>query len=130
MKITLLLAFLSSQSFSNAACPFSKTTDEIPCDDQHQNLRRRRLASLSEDEGTKNKLADIIDKQKSRSLQTGGCFSEATYEGIRTNIAEMADAITNVADRGHFYGGIVRLAAVSYRFSCATKLQYVCRSTR
>ena len=39
------------------------------------------------------------------------CLSEDTYDAIDADIASMSAAINNVADRGHFFGGIVRLAA-------------------
>jgi hypothetical protein len=80
-------------------------------------LRRgaRRLASLSDDEGTRLKLASIISEQK-RSLQNESCVSTNVYESIRTTIDEMTNSIDNLGDRGHFMGGIVRLAAVSNIF--------------
>ena len=109
-RATIFLSFLAK---SVAACPFSKTADEMPSDSTHNRLRgsRRMLASLSEDDTTRGKLAAIISKQK-RSLQNN-CVSTGIYEGIRAALEEMSDAITDLGDRGHFIGGIVRLAAVS-----------------
>jgi hypothetical protein len=108
--------FLAYQPSSTHACPFSETAggeEEMPNDSTHQRLlRRRRLASLSEDESTRLKIASIISEQK-RSLQNEACVTNNIYEGIRTTIGDMANSIADLGDRGHFMGGIVRLAAVS-----------------
>mmetsp|Transcript_23458 Transcript_23458/g.34794 ORF Transcript_23458/g.34794 Transcript_23458/m.34794 type:complete len:530 (+) Transcript_23458:84-1673(+) len=112
----LSFAFLSLSALArnvHGACPFSKTSDNAPDDNQHRNLRRR-LASLSEGE-TRDDIAVIIKNQQlkaenNRSLQTA-CMTQETYDDIQANIAELARVIRNDGDRGHFFGGIVRLAA-------------------
>jgi len=98
--------------FINAsACPFSNTGDEVPCDENHRHVRRRRLASLSEDDTTREKLASIIAEQK-RSLQAHPeCITTENYENLRTALDGIASGISNIGDRGHFLGGVVRLAA-------------------
>merc|ERR1712226_466285 len=40
-----------------------------------------------------------------------GCVSEQEYSSLVFEVAALGNAITNAADRGHFFGGIVRLAA-------------------
>ena len=109
-RATICLSFLDK---SVVACPVSKTADEMPSDSTHNRLRgsRRMLASLSEDDTTRGKLAAIISKQK-RSLQNN-CVSAGIYEGIRAALDEMTNTITDLGDRGHFIGGIVRLTSVS-----------------
>ena len=107
-----MLLFLAND-VTNAGCPFSKTTDEMPCDSNHQHLRKRRLATLSEDNATKAKLAKIISKRKRKVQQGSGCVTHDMYAELRSDLEDMADAIDDDGDRGHFLGGIVRLAAVS-----------------
>jgi len=82
------------------------------------------LASLSEDENTRLKLASIISEQK-RSLQNEACVTINVYESIRTAIDDMANGIADLGDRGHFMGGIVRLAAhdfMDFNFNAEDKL--------
>ena len=110
-----ITALLAQGPTTSHACPFSETADEIPNDLTHKGLRGRRLASLSDDKSTRLKLASIISERK-RSLQNESCVSTNVYESIRTTIDEMANNIGNLGDRGHFLGGIVRLAAVSNIF--------------
>lgn len=114
----ILIAAISNGSISASACPFSNTNDgEMPNDSAHTNLRRRRLASLSQDEVVRTKLGNIITASKQRrSLDDNDCgLSVETYEDLREDLSSMASAIGNAGDRGHFIGGIVRLAAVSFR---------------
>lgn len=111
MKIStkaFLLAFLANRPLNIDACPFSKTTDEMPSDSTHNRLRGRRLASLSQDDTTREKLAAIISKQK-RSLQIDECVTNQIYENIRVALEGMTNVISDLGDRGHFIGGIVRL---------------------
>lgn len=114
MKVSFYLFLFATLSSVGTSCPFSKTSTDIPDDIQHRHLRRR-MASLREGE-TKDKLASIIKKQSlksegmKRSLQTT-CMTNANYNDIRNNIAQMAEVIDDDGDRGHFFGGIVRLAA-------------------
>jgi hypothetical protein len=127
MKISTKVFVIASLAQFNwplnvAACPFSKTTsDDMPSDATHNSIRRRRLASLSQDETTREKLASIISEQK-RTLQITGCdtngtsyygVTNETYENIRVGLEEMSNTISDLGDRGHFIGAIVRLAAVS-----------------
>eukprot|EP00547_Thalassionema_nitzschioides_P009452 CAMPEP_0194227572 /NCGR_PEP_ID=MMETSP0156-20130528/42927_1 /TAXON_ID=33649 /ORGANISM="Thalassionema nitzschioides, Strain L26-B" /LENGTH=504 /DNA_ID=CAMNT_0038960059 /DNA_START=1198 /DNA_END=2712 /DNA_ORIENTATION=- len=104
----ILFTLLSMSPLIVAACPFNASNDAVPLDENHRNLRRR-LGSLRVGE-TKRQLQNIIDEQRERSLQTS-CFSQEVYDGIRVNIAAMGDAILDAGDKGHFWGGIVRLAA-------------------
>jgi hypothetical protein len=117
----LLLTFLGLSPLDSIACPFSKTGGEVPSDATHQSfLRGRRLQSLSRDDDTRTKLAAIIIKQK-RSLQTLDCVSEIELESIRVTLEQMASAIADDGDRGHFLGMIVRLAAVRFSYATTTK---------
>ena len=129
-KVSIALIYLQIFPEALSACPFGNSNDlqvltEVPDDDNHQNaqpqrIRRRRLASLSEDPTTRQGLKDIISRRaknnekrygtEDRSLQEE-CLSEETYDAIDEDISEMSAAIADVADRGHFFGGIVRLAA-------------------
>lgn len=114
MKLSFHLFLFATLSSVTTSCPFSKTSTDIPDDNQHRHLRRR-MASLREGQ-TKDKLASIVKIQArksdeiKRSLQTS-CVSHANYDDIRNNIAQMAVAIDDIGDRGHFFGGILRLAA-------------------
>lgn len=118
MKVSPLVSTVLALCFHSLkvdACPYSNNShEEIPDDATHGHLRnrRQRLASLSEDSDTKARLHSIISCQK-RLLQNEGCVSNNTYESLRQALSEMANAITDPGDRGHFIGGIVRLAAVS-----------------
>lgn len=121
MKIPQIatIFFLIKGFSTSVGCPYSESNTDIPDDAQHRHLRgstRPRFASLSEDEDTKAKIAEIIENQRQkqsqrRGLETTICVSQEDYDGIRTNISDIANAIGNVGDRGHFFGGIVRLAA-------------------
>ena len=97
MKVNFNLFILSALSSVASSCPFSKTSSDIPDDNQHRHLRRR-MASLREGE-TKDKLASIIKKQqlkadeRKRSLQTS-CMTNEDYNDIRVNIAQMAAAVS------------------------------------
>ena len=111
LTTALLFATISTQQRSVSACPYSDIDNDIPDDATHSHLRRRRLASLTEDETTRANIALIISDKK-RFVQ-GTCFSRAMYEDIYVKLEAIANAIVDSGDRGHFIGGIVRLAAVS-----------------
>ena len=53
-----------------------------------------------------------LQVRQKRSLQNN-CVSAGIYEGIRAALDEMTNTITDLGDRGHFIGGIVRLTSVS-----------------
>merc|ERR550539_1183404 len=115
MKLLISLLFLTGVS-SATACPFSKRSNQdLPNDETHRYLRSRRiLSSVSEDEKTRSAIAEVIElsREKIRSLQNaGGCVSTSIYDSIRDDIVTISTAITDVGDKGHFFGGIVRLAA-------------------
>lgn len=123
MKVSPLASTILALCFHSLkvyACPYSNNSHEgIPDDATTHGFlrnRRKRLASLSEDSETKARLHSIISCQK-RLLQNEGCVSNNTYESLRQALGEMANAITDPGDRGHFIGGIVRLAAVSIVYS-------------
>lgn len=116
--ITLLSFLLTSTTKLSNACPFSKAQNNngIPDDETHRNLRKRRiLSTLKDDAETRSAIATVIEnrKQIKRSLQFSGdnCVTTTTYDDIRTDIVALAEAIADLGDRGHFFGGIVRLAA-------------------
>lgn len=123
MKFSLSLSILLATLHANivAACPFSNGDDNNltpPDDANHKNLRRRRvLASLSEDEGIRSAIADLAAKRQARNLQDSACVSTAIYDAIHDDMVDIANAIVNgdgtpnQRERGHFFGGIVRLAA-------------------
>ena len=114
LSIFVLLSFLSK---SSGACRFAKSDNNAPDDEVHRNLRKRgrRLLSLRDDAETRASISNIIKKrslENNRSLQTStNCVSRRTYEEIFEDIVNLSQAITDVGDRGHFFGGIVRLAA-------------------
>lgn len=97
MKLSFAILSLSALAHNvHGACPFSKTSESAPDDNQHRHLRRR-LASLSEGE-TKDELAVIIKNQqlkadKDRSLLQTACMTRANYDDIQTNIADMASVV-------------------------------------
>ena len=122
MKLSLPFSILLTTLNANIinACPFSKASgSETPPDDaNHKNLRRRRvLASLSEDEGIRSTIADLAAKRQKRHLQNSACVSTSVYDTIHDDVVDIANAIVNAdgspnqRERGHFFGGIVRLAA-------------------
>lgn len=117
MKLTLPFIALATAKLSNA-CPFSNTSDlnAAPDDEVHANLKggRRRILSVDETEETRAAIAEIIAKRShaNRSLQSSsGCMTTANYNDIRNDIVAIANQLTNNRDKGHFFGGIVRLAA-------------------
>jgi hypothetical protein len=112
-----LLLLLSTVSFSYSACPHSSSQINSippPNDSQHQNIRRRRrLATLTSHPETRDAISDIISHRR-RSLQSSSaftCLSTATYNALKDDVAHIASNITDFGDRGHFLGGILRLAA-------------------
>ena len=95
----------------------------MPVDSIHEAHQRhhRRLTSLSDDQNTRKQIEDIIRTQK-RSVENTGCLpsnetvygvTRETYESIRISLGEITNSINDLGDRGHFIGGIVRIAAVS-----------------
>lgn len=118
MKLSnfVLLSLLST--VTTKACLFSKSDKNVPDDEVHKNLRKRggRLSSLRDDAETRTSISNIIKRRsletKSRSLQAApNCVSRPTYDDIIDDITSLSQAITDVGDKGHFLGGIVRLAA-------------------
>ena len=113
---TLVLLYLSISLEQTAPCPFARTGANHPVDEVHSGLhqknsiRHRRMVSLSDDPGTKQKLNSIINNRKHRSL-TETCLSTQTYDNIDADIANLADAFADNVTKGFFLGGIVRLAA-------------------
>lgn len=107
-SLTILLASICPMC--SFACPFSKTAEDIPSDATHKRLRRRKLAALSEDKNTRESIAAIISERR-RSLQSSSCVSATIAEDIRLALDEIVLVINDVGLRGHFIGGIVRLAA-------------------
>lgn len=116
MKMQLALHFLAVAM--NAAivvsCPIVGTNRDPPNDAIHQgivgattttNLRHRRLAPLSKDD------IDAIVNHRRRALGETECLTEATYDGIADDLQDVSDALPDNQARGHFFGGIVRLAA-------------------
>jgi len=109
-KIALL--FLSNLSVTFGVCPFSRTSQEVPNDNNSQQVRCRRSELLAEDKTTKEKLAAIIKKRKDqRLLQQANCVTHIVYDNIHDDIASIAGSIGDIGEKGHFFGGIVRLAA-------------------
>lgn len=95
-----------------AGCPYSQTSDgEIPNDCAHKGVRGRRLASLAHDEVTKKNIESFFKSREGRSLQADNCLTTSVMEDLKSDLEELSQAITNDGDRGHFLGGIVRLAA-------------------
>ena len=46
-----------------------------------------------------------------RSLLTDSCFTQGVFDEIVADVQTIADTYTDLRDKGHFFGGIVRLAA-------------------
>lgn len=127
--VVLLLSLCIPTSLAEG-CPFKSrggdlegNIDGVPCP---RGKLRRRLSSLVNDQSTKERISDILlarvtsDASLSsahhvgthRSLQeTSGCVTFSAYENLHVDIAALANAIADTRDRGHFLGGIVRLAA-------------------
>ena len=115
-KVSIALIYLQIFPEALSACPFGNSNDlqvltDFPDDDNHQNsqpqrIRRRRLASLSEDPTTRQGLKDIISRRaknnenrygtEDRSLQEE-CLSEETYDAIDEDISEMSAAISEIS---------------------------------
>lgn len=120
MKFSLPLLLLPVLAHS-APCPFSATTNEVPEDGIHRHLRRR-LSSLVGEGKMKRELKALIKKRQiemeggntTRNLIQTECMTQATYDDIQDDIAQMAAIIqenSGDGELGHFIGGIVRLAA-------------------
>eukprot|EP00957_Ditylum_brightwellii_P167572 12756921-Ditylum_brightwellii.AAC.1 len=77
--------------------------------------RRLGLRSLRGNLAGQEKVASTVRERVERSLQDGGgCFTKTTYEEIIEDIREIFNTLSDVVtdrERGHFFGGIVRLAA-------------------
>jgi len=91
-------------------CPYARTTDtgtqEVPNDPQHRALLRKRRDTQ------RAKHSSIIAKAQRRNLQqTFDCLTSSTYNNLMDDVADLGNSINNSGDRGHFFGGIVRLAA-------------------
>lgn len=93
------------------ACPFNKSVDDkIPEDGVHRRLRGG-LASLKYDKVSQKKLSSFFDEpRRQRSLQDT-CVTTTVMSDLREDIRSLANAIVDDGIRGHFFGGIVRLAA-------------------
>eukprot|EP00547_Thalassionema_nitzschioides_P009132 CAMPEP_0194227992 /NCGR_PEP_ID=MMETSP0156-20130528/43139_1 /TAXON_ID=33649 /ORGANISM="Thalassionema nitzschioides, Strain L26-B" /LENGTH=1501 /DNA_ID=CAMNT_0038960493 /DNA_START=21 /DNA_END=4526 /DNA_ORIENTATION=- len=111
--ICILSLLAKLQLGDSIGCPFSSSDHDVPCDETHGHLRSRRLASLSEDPDTREKLAAIIEEQKRLLQGTTGpdCIAQGTYDNLRETLGAMTDSIADAGERGHFIGGLVRLAA-------------------
>jgi hypothetical protein len=86
-------------SSSASACPFGNSGGALPNDALHRQGLRRRLSSN--------------DRNVQRELQLqADCMTEDTYDSIFSEVEGISAAFgeDNIA-RGHFLGGIVRLAA-------------------
>lgn len=89
---------LSSYATGCASCPFGNSGGLPPNDKAHSQLRRR--------------LADVNNHPvPQRKLQEEDCFSGDTYDAIEVDIAAMSALQADNVARGHFLGGILRLAA-------------------
>ena len=82
------------------------------------NLRRRLggLPSLRDNPVAADQMSRILQQRREerRSLITGGCFTNQVYSNIVEDIDIIFNSMENITtsrDRGHFFGGIVRLAA-------------------
>ena len=127
MKVLFYTTTLSALAFKGHACPFSRQesrdgANEAPNDANHKHLRRRLYASLREDDETREAIASIVFKKSrnndvtetARFLQDtppSNCVSRTIYDSIRADVTSISDSINNDRDKGHFIGGIVRLAA-------------------
>lgn len=108
----IVTLYYYSNCLVSAKCPFKNSNDAIPNDATHEkHLRRRRLASLSEDPVTKENLNKIVKRRGGEERILQECLSEEDYHAIDLDIAELSSAIVSEVDRSHFLGAIVRLAA-------------------
>lgn len=111
MTILQALLFSSYLSSVHGSCPFagngSKTgAEEFPNDPQHQSIRQQK--EVSEERA---RHAHIINKAQQRNLQTN-CITSSTYEHLMDDVGALGNAFnSNNGARGHFFGGLVRLAA-------------------
>jgi hypothetical protein len=96
-------------------CPFEKKVENeaIPNVGVHENLRGRRLAAFKEDETSKRAIASFFEqRKKNRSLQEEErCITTQVVDDIQNSIDLLANSIPDLGQRGHFFGGILRLAA-------------------
>ena len=88
-----------------------------PDNDLHNHLRgggAGGTTASSLTETTRQNLSKMIQSLVSqRKLQDSNCFSQEDYEGLRLALRNMGNDIGADGQRGHFFGSIVRLAAVS-----------------
>ncbi|KAL3907688.1 MAG: hypothetical protein SGARI_003413, partial [Bacillariaceae sp.] len=73
----------------------------------HPKLRRR---ALGDDDTTKANMRALLEKSR-RSLLVDTCFTQGVFDEIVVAVKTIADTYTHLRDKGHFFGGIVRLAA-------------------
>lgn len=117
-----LLGFLGSLSVDDVvnACPFASNDGNGEMPAGHPDVdgtapRLRGLASLRNNPAAAEQMARLLQqRQEERSLITGGCFTNQVYSDIVDDIEIIFEGMENVTDsreRGHFFGGIVRLAA-------------------
>eukprot|EP00957_Ditylum_brightwellii_P174221 13264169-Ditylum_brightwellii.AAC.1 len=112
-------AYLAINVGVSCACPFANSGGEMPKDhpeiDGTDSRRRLGLRSLRGNPAGQERVASTVRERVERSLQNGGgCFTTLTYDEIMEDISAIFEKLSTVVtdrDRGHFFGGIVRLAA-------------------
>lgn len=93
-----LIIFVATFSTILGECPYSKTNSLPPDNLRHQH----HVTSHKVPPGKETQ------EQSKRSLQSIDC---STIESIQNEIKTFAETITDQGERGHFFGGILRLAA-------------------
>jgi len=111
-----------------SACPFvrggsGRVKEEIP--EGHPDFTRPCPTQLRRKEKVSALIMDIASAkhglrggrkmaQNHRLLSAGGCITKSLYDNIAPDIQSISDAMADISDsraKGHFFGGIVRLAA-------------------
>jgi len=116
-KTLVLLLFLVHEGVKGA-CPYSRTSekDTIPNDGIHNKLRGEYDSSINQDRISQNNISSFFkETKKKRLLQSEGSVTKNVTKNmllaIKEDIIGLANSINDAGARGHFFGGIVRLAA-------------------
>lgn len=111
--VVLFLLFLGI-SRTQGACPFSHNLDNdesIPHDGAHRNLRDLSTTLDSNDPQVSIFFSNNTENPSNEQTISKTLGTKNVILGIKEDIIALANRFSNAADRGHFFGGIVRIAA-------------------
>ena len=111
--VVLFLLFLGI-SRTQGACPFSHNFDNnesIPHDDAHRNLRDLATTLHSNYTQVSNMFLKNTENPSNQQTISKTLGTKNIILDIKEDIIALANRFNDAGDRGHFFGGIVRLAA-------------------